>query len=99
MAAKVRVSEDTESSGLEDRPTARAWVRLKDGRTLTSSVGIVPGDRENPLPREAMLNKFRSLTTDTLEPQRQRRGYQSGWRPPAGPQGRQGTDRALGRRG
>ena len=69
MAAKVKVSLDTESSG-EDGPTARAWVRMKNGHTLTSSVGIVPGDRKNPLPREALLNKFRFLTTDILSPQR-----------------------------
>ena len=70
MAARVRISEDTESSGLTDGPTARAWVRMKDGRTLTSTVGIVPGDRANPLPREAMLSKFRFLTDGILDPQR-----------------------------
>ena len=68
MAAKVRVSLDTESSG-EDGPTARAWVRMKNGHTLTSSVGIVPGDRKNPLPREALLNKFRFLIKETLDAQ------------------------------
>ncbi len=71
MAAKVKISEDTESVGLEDGPTARAWVRLKNGRTLTSSVGIIPGDRQNPLPREAMLDKFRFITTDILDSQQQ----------------------------
>ena len=69
MAAKVKVSLDTESSG-EDGPTAKARVRMKNGHTLTSTVGIVPGDRKNPLPREALLNKFRFLTTDILSPQR-----------------------------
>ena len=69
MAAKVKVSLDTESCG-EDGPTARARVRMKNGHTLTSTVGIVPGDRKNPLPREALLNKFRFLTTDILSPQR-----------------------------
>ena len=70
MAARVRISEDTESAGLTDGPAARAWVRMKDGRTLTSTVGIVPGDRANPLPREASLSKFRFLTDGILDPQR-----------------------------
>jgi 2-methylcitrate dehydratase PrpD len=68
VAARVRISEDTESSRSEDGPTARAWVKMKDGRTLTSTVGIVPGDRANPLPREATLSKFRFLTSGILDP-------------------------------
>ena len=69
VASKVRISEDTYSSGSEG-PTARAWVKMKDGRTLTSTVGIIPGDRANPLPREATLSKFRFLTNGVLDPER-----------------------------
>ena len=70
MAARVRIAEDVETSGSVDGPTARAWVRMKDGRTLTSTVGIIPGDRANPLPRDATLSKFRFLTNGILDPQR-----------------------------
>ena len=69
VASKVRVSQDTEASDSDDSPTARAWVRMKDGRTLTSTVGIVPGDRANPLPRAATLGKFRFLTEGILAPE------------------------------
>jgi 2-methylcitrate dehydratase PrpD len=66
MAAKVRVWPDADAAGRGDSPTARMWVRLNDGRTLSSSVGIVPGDHGNRLPREEVVEKFRSLTTDIL---------------------------------
>ena len=66
MVPKIRIYQDAGAVDQPDGPTARAWVRLKDGRTLSSSVGVVPGDRANPLPREAMLSKFRFLTKDIL---------------------------------
>ena len=68
VAARVRVFEAPKTTDQSDDTTATAWIRLKNGRTLTSRVGIVPGDRANPLPRQALLDKFRFLTADILEP-------------------------------
>ena len=68
MAARVRVFEAPKTTDQPDDTTATAWIRLKNGRTLTSRVGIVPGDRANPMPRQALLDKFRFLTADILEP-------------------------------
>jgi len=66
LSAKVKVWPDTEAMGQTDGSNARMWVRLKDGRTLTSLVGIVPGDYGNRVPRQEVVEKFRFLTTDVL---------------------------------
>ena len=52
--------------GQTDGSNARMWVRLKDGRTLTSHVGIVPGDYGNRVLRQEVVKKFRFLTADVL---------------------------------
>ena len=49
-----------------DYPSARVSVELKDGRTLRHEVVAQKGDAENPAPYEELLDKFRSLTHETL---------------------------------
>ena len=66
VSSRVKVWADTELEGRRDGPTARAWIKLKDGRTLTGKAGIVPGDYGNNVPREELVNKFRFLTADIL---------------------------------
>ena len=71
LAARVSVEPDPEMSARsDDSLTARVSVRLKDGRVLSETTGIVRGDAGNPVPREELVDKFFSLTTDILGQER-----------------------------
>lgn len=47
---------------------ARVELRLRDGRQLTAEVPYATGEPENPVPREALVAKFTSLTAHRLSP-------------------------------
>ena len=71
LAKRVKVVPD-ERMNLRryDYPAAAVTVRLKDGRTLESSVVSQRGDFSNPAPREDLLNKFRVLAGATWDVER-----------------------------
>ncbi len=71
LAKRVKVVPD-ERMNLRryDYPAAAVTVRLRDGRTLESSVVSQRGDFSNPAPREELLNKFRVLAGDTWDAER-----------------------------
>ncbi|MGH7311535.1 MAG: MmgE/PrpD family protein [Candidatus Rokuibacteriota bacterium] len=74
LARRVEVRGDPSMSmhGAGE-PTARVAVVLRDGRVLTQTTTIVRGDAENPVPREARVEKFLGLASPTLGPDRARR--------------------------
>ena len=67
LAGKVQVKTDPAlSTGRDDEPTARAIIRLKDGRVLEGATTIVRGDYGNRVPRQQLLDKFRFLNDEIL---------------------------------
>ncbi len=67
LAQRVEVAADPAMNLRRyDYPAARVAVHLKDGRTLESSVSSQRGDATNPVSREQLLAKFRSLAGPTL---------------------------------
>jgi 2-methylcitrate dehydratase PrpD len=62
-----------ESDEALSRDYPRKWpaqveIRLNDGRLLQGRVDYPKGDPENPLSREELLHKFKTLTRDILDP-------------------------------
>jgi 2-methylcitrate dehydratase PrpD len=54
-----------------DAPYPRQWpasaeIHLRDGRVLSTRVEFATGEPENPVRREALIDKFVSLTSDSL---------------------------------
>ncbi len=67
LAQRVDVIADPEMNLRRyDYPAARVQVRLRDSRTLESSVASQRGDFTNPAPRDRLLDKFRSLAGPML---------------------------------
>src|SRR5712692_7820884 len=55
-----------------DAPYPRQWpasaeIHLRDGRVLSTRIEFATGEPENPVRREALIEKFVSLTADTLD--------------------------------
>ena len=71
LAKRVKVVPD-ERMNLRryDYPAAAVTIRLRDGRTLESSVVSQLGDFSNPAPRQDLLNKFRVLAGNTWDAER-----------------------------
>ena len=67
IAGKVAVSEDTQYSAMTPakRP-ARIIVRIKGGKVLRAEVERSSGGPDAPLPRERVVDKFRSLADPIL---------------------------------
>ena len=55
-----------------NKPTARVEVAVKDGRVLTGTASIVRGDAENPVSREALVEKFMDLASRAIPAPRAR---------------------------
>lgn len=73
LAARVEVRVDPQMSPRRsDYPTAVVEIVLTDGRTLSGSTRVVPGDFENPVPASEIVDKFLALTGDVLGPERAR---------------------------
>ena len=67
LARKVELRYDAEMNMRRyDYPAARVAITLEDGRTLEGSATAHFGDSHNPRPRQDLLNKFRSLATESL---------------------------------
>ena len=67
LAQRVEIAADPEMNFRRyDYPSARVSIELKDGRTLRHEVVAQRGDAQNPAPYEELLDKFRSLTHETL---------------------------------
>ena len=62
------ISDPTMNLQNPDKPCARVDVTLTDGRTLTESTTYHHGDFQHRRPRQELQNKFRFLTSDTLDP-------------------------------
>src|SRR6266851_5550476 len=55
-----------------DAPYPRQWpaaaeIHLRDGRVLATRIEFATGEPENPVRRDALIDKFISLTTETLD--------------------------------
>ena len=67
LAQKVQVDSDSEMSvSRSDYPSARVSVGLDDGRVVTETTTVARGDAMNPVPRQALVDKFMFLSTPVL---------------------------------
>ncbi len=67
LAARVEVRVDPQMSPRRsDYPTAVVEIVLTDGRALSGSTSVVRGDFEDPVPATEIVDKFLSLTTETI---------------------------------
>ncbi len=67
LAAKVRIDTDPEMAmRRHDYPSARVAIGMKNGRQLRDETVIVRGDRQNPVPREELVDKFMFLNEELL---------------------------------
>ncbi len=67
LAQRVEVAADPEMNLRRyDYPSARVAVHLRDGRALESSVISQRGDATNPVAREQLLGKFKTLAGPAL---------------------------------
>ena len=67
LAQRVEVLPDPDMNLRRyDYPAARVAITLNDGRTVEGSAAAHYGDSHNPRPRADLLDKFRSLSAETL---------------------------------
>jgi 2-methylcitrate dehydratase PrpD len=67
LAAKVRLILDSAYDAMRPgHSPARVIIRLNTGRELAAEVLSGRGDQSNPLPEQALVDKFLSLTTPVL---------------------------------
>ena len=67
MAKRIEVVADDEMAlKRADYPTAHVKVKLRDGRVLSHTTGVVRGDAANPVASEEVVAKFLSLAAECL---------------------------------
>jgi 2-methylcitrate dehydratase PrpD len=68
LAARVEITSDPAMNPRrpDDYPTAVVTVALRDGRTLTGSTTVVPGDAASPVDCGELIEKFETLAAPTL---------------------------------
>jgi 2-methylcitrate dehydratase PrpD len=68
LARRVEVTADPGMSMRNsDQPTARVSLTLQDGRVLSRETAVVRGDAANPVSREELREKFRSLASAAVD--------------------------------